>query len=196
MTMLGLLLICLCGAIPIIIAAPATGVKTTSFSFLYNNNNNNNNSAFSNSLVSSHASPSLNKSTTPDSFNPPDPCVRHTSAGGMVVFLNYKSASRRDPSGWEADIRGVLAQAQADFVGHTISSVLPPRLVYVEQHAFFYVKPLMLEVTWAIWLAALEQITSFHRDYKDYTFSFQIVQPSRAGGSATLLVADGQLRVF
>ena len=193
MAMLRLLLICLCGVIPIIIAAPATGVKMTSFSFIYNNNNN---SASSNSLVSSHTSTSLNKSTIPEQFNPPDPCVRETSAGGTVVISNYRSASRRDPSGWEADIRGVLAQARAEAVGHTASSVLPQRLVYVEQHAFLYVKPLMLEVTWPIWFAALEQITSFHRDYPDYTFSFNIVQPSRSGASVTLLVADGQLRVL
>ena len=193
MTILRLLLVCFCSAIPIIIAAPATGVKMTSFSFIYNNNNN---SASSNSLVSSHTTPFLSNSTTDGQFNPPDPCVRETSAGGMVEFSDYRSASRFHPSGWEADIRGVLAQAQDEAVGHTTSSDLPSRLVYVEEHAFFYVKPLMLGVTWAIWLAALEQITLFHRDWPDYTFSFKIVQPPRVGARETLLVADGQLRVL
>ena len=193
MAMLRLLLICLCGVIPII-AAPATGVQMASLSVIYNNNNNN--SVSSNSLVSSYTSPSLNNSTTTHGFIPPDPCARETSAGGMVVFSKYKSASRLDPSGWEADIGGVLAQAQAEAVEHTAGSVLPQRLVYVEEHAFLYVKPLMLGVTWAIWSAALEQITLFHRHYKDFTFYFQIVQPSRAGASVTLVVADGQLRVL
>lgn len=190
-TIFRLLLVCFCVAIPITIAAPATRLLNIPSNFLIQNNINASTSDF---LVSSHTTP-LN-STSDDRFLPPDPCIRETSAGGEVVLSNYRSASRFDPSGWEADIGGVLAQAQAEADGHPTSSVLPQRLVYVEQHAFFYVKPLMLGVTWAIWLAALEQITLFHREWKDYTFTFQIVQRSRVEASVTLLVADGQLRVL
>ena len=194
MTILRLLLVCFCGAIPITIAAPATTLIKIPSNFLLHNYIN----ASSDSLVSSqHISPILSNSTSDDRFLPSDPCIRETSAGGEVVLSNYRSASRFDPSGWEADIEGVLAQAQAEADGHSTSSeVLPQRLVYVEEHAFFYVKSLMLGVTWAIWLAALEQITLFHREWKDYTFSFQIVQRSRMEANVKLLVADGQLRVL
>ena len=194
MTILRLLLVCFCGAISRTIAAPATTlINIPSNSLLHNNIN-----ASSNSLVSSqHTSSFLSNSTSDGGFLPPDPCIRETSEGGEVVLSSYRSASRFDPSGWEADMGGVLAQAQAEAVGHTTGSeVLPQRLVYVEEHAFLYVKPLMLGVTWTIWLAALEQITLFHREWKDYTFSFQIVQRSKVEASVTLLVADGQLRVL
>ena len=90
----------------------------------------------------------------------------------------------------------VLVQAQAEAVGHTLGSILNHRLVYAEEHAYFYVRPLMSGVTWDMWVAALDQIMSFHSSWTDYTFYFRIVQRSREGGTVTLLMADGQLRVL
>lgn len=112
------------------------------------------------------------------------------------MLSHYGSASWLDPYPWDADIGDVLAQARAEAVGRPYSSTITRRLDYVEEHAILYVRPLISGVTWDIWLAALEQIAYFHRSWKEYTFYFRIVQPTRHGGVVTVVLADGQLRVL
>ena len=195
MTKLRLLMICFCTAIPIAIAAPATAFNIPSSFLMYNNSNSNNN-ASSHSLVTSPTTFSLSNSTTKSWDSPPDPWVGETTAGGKVILEDYGSATWLDPYEWEADMGDVLVQARAEAIGRTRSSVITRRLDYAEEHAYFYVRPLMSGVTWDIWLAALDQITVFHRGWKDYTFYFRIVQPTRDGGMVTVVLADGQLRVL
>lgn len=188
MTTLRLMLTYFCAAIAV--AAPAPVVVMPSFPLIYSNN------ASSHTLVDNTTPSSLSNSTA-NSFNPPpNPWIRETSAGGMVVLSNYGSATRLDPYQWQADIGDVLAQAQAATVGSIHTLLVSSKLDYSEEHAFLYMEPLLPEVTWSIWSAALEQISYFNRNWKDCTFYFRIIQPSGLGpGSVTRVVANGQLRV-
>lgn len=187
--MLSLPLLYFVVALAMKIAAPTPVVKTPSFFVIYNN------TASSHSVVSSLA-PSYLSNSTANSFNPPpNPWVRETSAGGRLVFSNYGNARWFDPYQWQADIEDVLARAEAEAVRRAPSLLIPSILDYSDEHASLNMKPLLPEVTWSIWSAALQQILYFHRNWYDITFYFEIIQPGLRPGSVTRVVAHGQLRV-
>ena len=186
--MLKLLLTYFCAAIAVTAPTPVTVMP--SFSLIYSNN------ASSHTLVDNLTPSSLSNSTANSANPPPNPWIRETSARGTVVLSNYGSATWLHPYQWQADVGKVLAQAQAEVIERTGTSLVPGRLDYSEEHAYLYVKPLLPGVRWSIWSAALEQILYFNRNWNDCTFYFQIIQPSGLGpGSVTRVVANGQLRV-
>ena len=186
----GLLLIYFPVAMTMKIAAPAPDLKVTSFPMIYNN------TASNHSIASSLEHSSLSNSTINSSNPPPNPWVRETSAGGWVVLSDYGSARRLDPNQRRVGVEDILSRAEAEVVRRTPSSLVPSILYYSNEYAFFYMKPVLPEVTWSIWSAALQQILYFHRNWNDITFYFRIIQPPGLGpGSMTRVVAIGQLRV-
>lgn len=187
--MLGLLLIYYFpAAIALVVAAPAPLVKMPSFPLIYNGN------ASDHSIVSSLAPSSLSNST-PNSFNPPpDPWMRQTSAGSTIIISDYGTARRLESH--RADVRNVLAEAEAEAVRRAPRSPVPRLLGYSEEHAFLGVSWSLPEVTWSVWSAALEEILYFNRNWPDITWNFWITQPSGPRpGTVTRMVASGQLRV-
>ena len=181
--LLGLLFMYFSAAIAMKIAAPAPDVKVPSFSLIYNN------TASSHSIASSLDPSSLSNSTINSSNPPPNPWVRETSPGGWVVLSDYGIARR-------VEIGDILSRAEAEAVRRTRSSLVPSILYYSNEYAFLTMKPVLPEVTWSIWSAALQQILYFHRNWSDISFYFQIIQPPGLGpGSVTRVVGIGQLRV-